>query len=107
MIVFDNSVDMRDMLTRVAEFFAHESCGKCYPCQIGTQRQVEILHRIQHGQGQPDDVDTLLELVQVMTDTSICGLGQAAGWAAVDAVKRWPDLLRENGAAVQKVGEDM
>ncbi len=92
-IVFDDSVDLRDSLTRIAEFFAHESCGKCYPCQIGTQRQAEILHRIQHGHGQPGDVATLLELAQVMTDTSICGLGQAAGWAAVDAVKRWPELL--------------
>ncbi len=92
-LVFDDSVDLRDSLTRIAEFFAHESCGKCYPCQIGTQRQAEILHRIQHGHGQPDDVATLLELARVMTDTSICGLGQAAGWAAVDAVKRWPELL--------------
>ena len=92
-IVFDDAVNLRDSLTRIAEFFAHESCGKCYPCQIGTQRQAEILHRIQHDKGQPDDVATLLELAQVMTDTSICGLGQAAGWATVDAVKRWPELL--------------
>lgn len=93
MMVFDDSVDLRDVLTRIGEFFAHESCGKCYPCQIGTQRQAEILHRIQAGHGRPDDVDTLLELAQVMTDTSICGLGQAAGWAVIDATKRWPDLL--------------
>ena len=93
MLVFDDAVDLRDVLTRIGQFFAHESCGKCYPCQIGTQRQAEILYRIQHGQEQPDDVDTLLELSQVMTDTSICGLGQSAGWAVTDAVKRWPDLL--------------
>ena len=52
-LVFDDTVDLREILTSVGEFFAHESCGKCYPCQIGTQRQAEILHRIQHGQGQP------------------------------------------------------
>lgn len=94
MMVFDDTVDMPDVLTRIGEFFAHESCGKCYPCQMGTQRQAEILHRIQHGRGRPDDVDTLLELAQVMTDTSICGLGQSAGWAVVDAVQRWPQLLK-------------
>jgi NADH-quinone oxidoreductase subunit F len=93
-IVFDDTVDLRDTLTRIAAFFAHESCGKCYPCQMGTQRQTEILHRIQLGQGQPGDVPTLLELARVMTDTSICGLGQAAGWAVTDAVKRWPALLQ-------------
>ena len=92
MMVFDDTVDLPDVLTRIADFFAHESCGKCYPCQIGTQRQAEILHRLQHGQGQPGDVETLLELARVMTDTSICGLGQSAGWALTDAVKRWPEL---------------
>ncbi len=94
MMVFDDTVNLRDVLTRIGEFFAHESCGKCYPCQMGTQRQAEILHRLQHGRGQSGDVDTLLELAQVMTDTSICGLGQAAGWAVVDAVKRWPELYQ-------------
>jgi len=93
MMVFDDAVDLRDVLTRIAEFFAHESCGKCYPCQMGTQRQAEILHRIQHNQARPGDVETALELARVMTDTSICGLGQAAGWAFTDAVKRWPDLV--------------
>ena len=93
MLVFDDTVDLRDVLTRIGEFFAHESCGKCYPCQMGTHRQAEILHRIRHGRGRPGDVDTLLELAQVMTDTSICGLGQSAGWAVTDAVKRWPELL--------------
>lgn len=101
MIVFDDSIDLRDVLTRIGQFFAHESCGKCYPCQIGTQRQVEILDRIQNGNGRPDDVETLLELAQVMTDTSICGLGQSAGWATTDAIKRWPELLSVAGSRQQ------
>src|SRR5262249_43254018 len=41
-MVFDDSADMRDVLKRLAHFFADESCGKCYPCQLGTQRQYEI-----------------------------------------------------------------
>jgi NADH-quinone oxidoreductase subunit F len=92
-IVFDDSVNFLELLTSVGAFFAHESCGKCYPCQMGTQRQAEILHRLQTGQGQPGDAETLLELALVMTDTSICGLGQSAGWAATDASKRWPELF--------------
>ncbi len=96
MMVFDDTVDLRDVLTRIAEFFAHESCGKCYPCQMGTRRQAEILHRMQHNQARPDDVETVLELGRVMTDTSICGLGQAASWAFTDAVKRWPELMTGN-----------
>ena len=96
MIVFDDTVDLRMVLSSISEFFAHESCGKCYPCQIGSERQTEILHKIAHGQGHPHDVETLLELAQVMSDTSICGLGQSASWATVDAIKRWPMLLRSD-----------
>ncbi len=93
MMVFDDTVDLREVLARIGEFFAHESCGKCYPCQMGTQRQLEILRRLQQGQDRPGDAKTLLELGRVMSDTSICGLGQSAGWAVADALRRWPDLF--------------
>ena len=96
-MVFDDTVDLRDVLARIGAFFAHESCGKCYPCQMGTVRQAEILARIAAGDARPGDAATLVELGQVMTDTSICGLGQAASWAIIDAHRRWPLLLTESG----------
>ena len=92
-MVFDDTVDLRDVLARIGAFFAHESCGKCYPCQIGTQRQAEILARIAAGRGRPNDTADLLELAGVLTDTSICGLGQAAPWAIVSALRHWPELF--------------
>jgi NADH-quinone oxidoreductase subunit F len=92
-MVFDDTVDLRQVLRRIGGFFAHESCGKCYPCQMGTQRQAEILGRIAGGRARPDDADTLLELGEVMTDTSICGLGQAASMAIVNAYRHWPALF--------------
>jgi NADH-quinone oxidoreductase subunit F len=92
-MVFDDGVDLRQVLSRIADFFAHESCGKCYPCQMGTQRQAEILGRISRDGARPGDVDDLLELGVVMTDTSICGLGQTASLAVLDAYRRWPDLF--------------
>jgi NADH-quinone oxidoreductase subunit F len=94
-MVFDDSVDMRLVLRRIGDFFAHESCGKCYPCQMGTQRQAEILERVAGGQTRPDDAGTLLELATVMTDTSICGLGQTASMAIVNACQHWPELFEE------------
>jgi NADH-quinone oxidoreductase subunit F len=92
-MVFDDTVDLRQMLRRIADFFAHESCGKCYPCQIGTQRQAEIMARIASDRSRPDDLATLQELGQVMTDTSICGLGQTASLAILNAHQRWPGLF--------------
>ena len=93
LMVFDDSVNLRDVLQRIGGFFAHESCGKCYPCQMGTQRQAEIRARVAGGQARSEDTDTLLELGTVMTDTSICGLGQAAGTAIASAHRHWPELL--------------
>ncbi len=99
-MVFDDSVDMRDVLARIGAFFAHESCGKCYPCQMGTQRQAELLARIARGEAHEQDAATLVELGQVMTDASICGLGQSAAMAIISAHRRWPELLAARATPV-------
>jgi NADH-quinone oxidoreductase subunit F len=91
--VFDDRRDLRDVLRRVGRFFAHESCGKCYPCQIGTQRQLEILERAADGHPLTGDRERLLDLTHTMTDASICGLGQTAGLAAASAVRQWPEMF--------------
>lgn len=96
-MVFDDRVDLREVLAQIGEFFAHESCGKCYPCQMGTQRQAEILRRLANGEARPADGATLLELGGVMTDTSICGLGQTAAMAILSAQRRWPGLFAGSG----------
>ncbi len=93
-MVFDDTVDLPDVLARIGGFFAHESCGKCYPCQMGTQRQAEILARRAQGQGRATDLHDLTELATALTDTSICGLGQAATTAITSAAARWPELFR-------------
>jgi NADH-quinone oxidoreductase subunit F len=92
-MVFDDTVDLRRVLQRIADFFAHESCGKCYPCQMGTQRQAEIMARVAAGTPEAEDLPALLELGAVMTDSSICGLGQTAAMAIVNAYEHWPELF--------------
>ena len=80
-------------LKTLARFFAHESCGKCYPCQLGTQRQYEILQRISDGNILPGDKERLLDVGWTMTDASICGLGQTAAMAILSAIKLWPAMF--------------
>lgn len=96
-MVFDETRDMRDSLNRLGHFFAHESCGKCYPCQMGTQRQMEILNRVANGTALPDDMIRLQDVGWTMTDASLCGLGQTAGSAVLSAIKLWPELF-ESGS---------
>jgi formate dehydrogenase len=62
----------RDAALNVMRFFAHESCGQCTPCRVGTDKAAQLMT------SEVWDADTLQDLAQVMGDASICGLGQAA-----------------------------
>jgi len=91
--VFDDTRIMKEILLRLTHFFAEESCGKCYPCQMGTQRQYEIMQRIAEGKPLPDDINRLTQVGWTMTDASLCGLGQTAASAILSAIKIWPELF--------------
>lgn len=93
-MALDETRDLRMILTNLARFFAHESCGKCYPCQIGTQRQYEILRRVAEGKALPGDAERLADVGWTMADASICGLGQTAASAVLSALKLWPELFK-------------
>jgi len=95
-MVFDETVDMTDILTRIAAFFRDESCGQCVPCRVGTVRQEELLGRLKSGRtiGTPaDEVALLKEIGQAMRDASICGLGQTASNAIESALANLKPIL--------------
>ena len=90
---FDDAVDLRGILLRIASFFRDESCGQCVPCRVGTVRQEEILHRLHCGKplsSPGGEVVLLKEVGQAMRDASICGLGQTASSAIESALARFP-----------------
>ncbi|MDA0747729.1 MAG: NAD(P)H-dependent oxidoreductase subunit E [bacterium] len=92
--VFDDSRNMVDVAHNAMLFFAEESCGKCFPCRIGTQRLTERLN----GHAGPGELDTWLEEVQdigqTMQATSACGLGQAAPLITKSLTKYFPEEVR-------------
>jgi NADH-quinone oxidoreductase subunit F len=90
---FDDTVDLRQILRRIAQFFRDESCGQCVPCRVGTVRQEELLHRLATNRplgSVATEVALLKELGQAMRDASICGLGQTASGAIESALSRFP-----------------
>jgi NADH-quinone oxidoreductase subunit F len=90
-MLFDDRVDMADIVLRIAAFFRDESCGQCVPCRVGTVRQEEALHRLLHQKplgGVNGELALLEEIGVAMKDASICGLGQTAYSAVESAVKR-------------------
>lgn len=78
MIVMDEDDCMVSVSKFYLEFTVEESCGKCTPCRVGNQRLLEILEKITSGNGTEEDLDKLVELSNVIKDTSLCGLGQTA-----------------------------
>ena len=92
-MVFDDSANMRDVLKRLAHFFTDESCGKCYPCQLGARRQYEILDRAAAGRSIAGDRERLADVGGTMIDASLCGLGQTAATAVLSAMKLWPEMF--------------
>ncbi len=92
--VINHQRDMKAFLLSLAHFFAHESCGKCFPCQLGTQRQLELVARLNAGKFQKGDLSALRDVGFAMTYASLCGLGMTAGTAILSALDRWPELAR-------------
>ena len=91
----DDTVDLRQVLRRSAQFFRDESCGQCVPCRVGTVRQEELLARLaarRHAGTLQDELALLRDLGQVMRDASICGLGQTAS-TAIESALRMPGLV--------------
>jgi NADH-quinone oxidoreductase subunit F len=92
-IVFDDSRDMVEMAHAAMEFFAHESCGKCFPCRIGTQRLTERLEGSHGPRNIEDWIAEVSDIGAAMKATSACGLGIAAPFVTESLLKHFPDQV--------------
>jgi NADH-quinone oxidoreductase subunit F len=90
-IVMDETTCMVEAARRLSKFFAHESCGRCTPCRIGSRRIYEILDRIEAGRGQATDIDLLLELAEGIDGKTFCPMGGALVNPPRSAIKYFRD----------------
>ncbi|HZX32083.1 MAG TPA: NADH-quinone oxidoreductase subunit NuoF [Rhodocyclaceae bacterium] len=77
-IVMDETVCMVKALERLSFFYYEESCGQCTPCREGTSWMYKVVHRIENGQGRPEDLDLLSSVLGNIMGRTICALGDAA-----------------------------
>ncbi len=91
MVVMDETTCMVDIARFFIEFCQEESCGKCTPCREGTKRMLEILTRITEGRGEPEDINTLEELAEMVKESSLCGLGQTAPNPVLSTIRYFRD----------------
>jgi NADH-quinone oxidoreductase subunit F len=90
-MVMDETVCMVKTVLRLTEFYAHESCGKCTPCREGTYWMVQVLERLENGQGTEADLKTLLDTCDNIFGRSFCALGDGATSPVVSSIKYFRD----------------
>ncbi|HEX7972745.1 MAG TPA: NADH-quinone oxidoreductase subunit NuoF [Thiobacillus sp.] len=90
-IVMDETVCMVRALERLSYFYFEESCGQCTPCREGTGWMYRVIHRIEHGQGRPEDMDLLNSVAGRIGGHTICALGDAAAMPVQSFLKHFGD----------------
>jgi len=87
-VAFDDSVDMAAQARYAMAFCAHESCGKCTPCRIGSTRGVEVIDRIRAGDG--TQIPLLRDLCDTMASGSLCAMGGMTPFPVLSALNHFP-----------------
>src|SRR5882762_723392 len=99
-IVLDDSTDIVEALSNIAEFYAHESCGQCTPCREGSLWMAKALNRLTHGQGRRQDADYLVRIADnIPGGRTICAFGEACSWPVQSFVGKFKDEFVARGAA--------
>lgn len=94
-IVMDDSADMVKVANRLMQFYQNESCGKCTPCREGTRWMVQVLQRIEDGQGTFFDLDTIDDVCTNMAATAFCALAIGAAPPVISALKEFRSEFEE------------
>ncbi len=89
--IFDETTCVVRAVLRWTEFYAHESCGKCTPCREGTYWLVQLLRRLEAGEGRLEDLDTLADVTDSIVGKSFCALGDGAGSPIVSSLNYFRD----------------
>jgi [NiFe] hydrogenase diaphorase moiety large subunit len=88
-MVFDRSRDMFEVARNFVDFFAHESCGFCTPCRVGTAVNRRLMDKLAAGHGSPYDLDEMFRMHRLMQGASHCGLGNTATVALCDMLNKF------------------
>jgi formate dehydrogenase iron-sulfur subunit len=93
-VVFDDTVDLRQQARFAMEFCAIESCGKCTPCRVGSVRGTEIIDRLIAGQDRERNLQVLEDLCDTMVEGSLCAMGGLTPFPVRSAIKHFPEDFR-------------
>jgi NADH:ubiquinone oxidoreductase subunit F (NADH-binding)/NADH:ubiquinone oxidoreductase subunit E len=94
-VVYGHTRDIIEQALNCTEFYRNESCGKCVPCRLGSQKMVDIIGEVRAGRFRREGLPLVNDLADTMTITSICGLGMVAANPMATVVKHFPEELEK------------
>ena len=101
-VVIDDSAPLLEVLQKIAAFYAHESCGQCTPCRLGTSWMAKTAERLAAGEGSPADLDGLIRVASNIKGRTLCPLGDAAAMPIQALVAKFRPALEAERARAGK-----
>ncbi|CAK7192229.1 NADH-quinone oxidoreductase chain 1 [Commensalibacter sp. Nvir] len=94
-IVMDKSTDIIKAMTRIAQFYKHESCGQCTPCREGSAWVLKVMRRMTEGNAEIDEIDMLMDVTGQIENTTICAMGMSISWPIQSLIRNFRPLMEK------------
>ncbi|MCP5404827.1 MAG: NADH-quinone oxidoreductase subunit NuoF [Pseudomonadaceae bacterium] len=94
-VVMNKDVDVLRVMTRIAAFYKHESCGQCTPCREGVGWVYRLMHRLAEGKGTADELDQLYAITKKIEGRTICAFADGAMWPVQGTLRHFRELFEE------------
>jgi len=94
-IVMNKQADVVRCISRLMDFYKHESCGQCTPCREGVNWMAKIMHRFTTGNAKKDEIDMLYELSKQVEGHTICALGDGAAWPVQGLIRHFRPIVEQ------------
>lgn len=105
-IVMDKSTDVVEAISRLSQFYMHESCGQCTPCREGTGWVYRMMQRLIHGDASVEEIDLLWDVVGQIEGHTICALGDAAAWPVQGLIRHFRPELEQRILERKGISQD-
>ena len=102
-IVINKQTDILNVITRLSEFYKHESCGQCTPCREGTGWLMRMMKRISNNGASLEEINLLEEVTHQIEGHTICALGDAAAWPIQGLLKHFKNDILKRSKKISKV----
>ncbi|XP_067933336.1 NADH dehydrogenase [ubiquinone] flavoprotein 1, mitochondrial-like [Watersipora subatra] len=94
-IVMNKQADLIRCISRLIDFYKHESRGQCTPCREGVSWMMKIMHRFTTGQAKPEEIDSLYELSKQIEGHTICASGDGAAWPVQGLIRHFRPMIEQ------------